>query len=524
MADTVRSLAAASLIVMGGFIASRVLGLVRNVVILSQFGAGREYEAYLAAIAIPDLVFQVLAGGAVGSAFIPVFNSYFARGEEESAWRLTSSVITLAMAATAPVALLLALFAEPLVDRVVVPGWDAASKAETARLMRIMLVSPVIFAVSGFVTSVLNSFQRFAWAALAPVFYNLAIIGAALLARPTRLGIDAVALGVTAGACLHLLVQVPSLLGQGFRYRPMVDFKLDGVREVGRLMLPRMIGLGVVQLNQLVNVILASFLVVGSLGYLNVAWLLIMSPLVLAMAVSTAVFPTLAAESALERRHEVRRLFLLAFRMIVFLTVPASIGLIALGEPIVRLLFEHGEFGPEATRMTAFALRFYALGLLGHATVEIVDRVFYAFHDTWTPVRVALFAIIGNLVLSLALMHTPLNYGGLALANALAALTEGGTLLWLLSRRLQASGIDGLELADLGDGLGRIGAAALGMGVLVVLIWGALARQLAGGPPLEHALALTLCIVAGAGVYIALARVLRVEEVATLWRLVTSRS
>ena len=186
-------------------------------------------------------------------------------------------------------------------------------------------------------------------------------------------------------------------------------------------MIPRMLGLAVVQLNQVVNIVLASFLVVGSLVYLNVAWLLIMSPLVLAMSVSTAVFPTLASESALERRGEVRRLFMHAFRMITFLTVPASVGLIVLGEPLIRLLFERGEFTAEATRATTFALRFYALGLLGHAAVEIVDRVFYAFHDTWTPVRVAVVAIATNLTLSLLLMRTPLGYGGLALANAVAA-------------------------------------------------------------------------------------------------------
>jgi putative peptidoglycan lipid II flippase len=518
-----RSLAAASLVVMLGFAASRILGLVRNMAILSQFGAGRQYEAYLAAIAIPDLVFQVLAGGAVGSAFIPVFKSYFARGEERDAWRLTNSVVTLAFLITLPVAVLLAVFARPVVDYLVVPGWDPSSKDLTAHLMRIMLISPVIFAVSGFATSVLNSFQRFAWAALAPVFYNLAIIVAALMARPLGLGIQAVAVGVATGAGLHLLVQVPSMLAQGFRFRPTIDLGLSGVREVARLMAPRMIGLGVVQLNQVVNVVLASFLIVGSIGFLNVAWLMIMSPLTLAMAVSTAVFPTLAAESALERREEVRRLFLLAFRMIVFLTVPASIGLIALGEPIIRLFFERGEFGPESTRMTAFALRFYALGLVGHATVEIVDRVFYAFHDTWTPVKVAIGAIAANLALSLALMRTPLNYGGLALANALAAIVEGGALVWLLSRKMRSAGGEGLGLLQIADGLGRIAIAAATMGVVVVLLRDVLFQWIELASTIEHAIVLTLCVAAGAVAYLILARTLGVEEVTSLWRLVRGR-
>lgn len=523
MSASFRSLAAASLVVMLGLVASRVLGLVRNMVILSQFGAGRDYEAYLAAIAIPDLVFQVLAGGAVGAAFIPVFRGYFARGDADDAWRLTNSVMTLAVLITVPVAVLLAIAARPLVNNLVVPGWDAASKDLTAELMRIMLVSPVIFAVSGFATSVLNSFQRFAWAALAPVFYNLAIILGALLARPLGLGIHGVAFGVAGGAALHLLVQLPSLAALGFPFRPKVDLGLSGIRQVGRLMVPRMLGLGVVHLNQLVNVVLASFLVVGSLGYLNVAWLMIMTPLVLAMAISTAVFPTLASETALARRDEVRSLFLLALRMIVFLTVPASIGLIALGEPIIRLFFERGEFTPTSTRLTAFALQFYALGLLGHATVEIVDRVFYAFHDTWTPVRVGCATIAANLVLSLLLMQTPLNYGGLALASALASSAEGAVLLYLLARKMRAETGQGLGLVRLGDGLGRIVAAALAMGLIVVLVRDLLFQRIQLAATIEHALVLMLSVAAGTAAYVVLARLLRVEEVGTLWRLVSGR-
>jgi putative peptidoglycan lipid II flippase len=522
MSTSFGSLARYSAIVVAGFVVSRFFGLFRNMAILDQFGAGRDYEAFLAAIAIPDLVFQVLAGGAVGSAFIPVFNGYFARGEESQAWRLTSSVITIALAVTAPVALVLALLARPLAD-LLVPGWDPESKALTAELMRIMLISPVIFAVSGFVTSVLNSFQRFAAAALAPIFYNLAIIAGALLARPLDLGIHAVAIGATVGAGLHLLVQLPGLLQQGYRFRPTVDLALAGVREVGRLMLPRMLGLGVVQLNLLVNVVLASFLLVGSVGFLNVAWLMIMSPLVLAMAVSTAVFPTLAAESALDRHDEVRRLFLLSLRLIVFLTVPASIGLIALGEPIIRLFFERGEFTSESTRMTAYALKFYALGLLGHATVEIVDRVFYAFHDTWSPVRVATGAILTNILLSLALMNTPLNYGGLALANAIAATLEGGTLIWLLSRKLRDDSGRGLGLMRFGDDLGRILAAALLMGLVTVLLSELLFQRIQFTAALEHAAVLSICILAGAATYFGLASLFRVEETVTLWRLFRDR-
>ena len=212
-----RKLAAASLVVMAGFVASRLLGLVRNVVVAQQFGTGREYEAFIAALTIPDLVFQVLAGGAVGSAFIPVFKAYFARDDDDGAWRLTSPVMSLAMVVTIPTSLILALL-RPAARR----SWwcrpgTPASKDLTATLMQTMLITPAVFAVSGFATSVLNSFQRFLLAALAPIMYNASIIASALLFRP--LGIEGVAIGVAVGSVLHLLIQVPGLIAVGMRFR-----------------------------------------------------------------------------------------------------------------------------------------------------------------------------------------------------------------------------------------------------------------------------------------------------------------
>lgn len=511
-----RRLAGLSAIVFGGFVASRLLGLVRNMVILGQFGAGREYDAFVAAIAVPDVVFQILAGGAVGSAFIPVFKGYLARQDEQAAWRLTSAVMTIGFLAVGAVALVLALFARPLMDWLV-PGRDPAFKELTAGLARVMLLSPAIFAVSGFATSVLNSFHRFALAALAPVVYNLGIIVGATALH--GFGVYGLAYGVVLGAAGHLLVQVPGLVQHHLRYRPALDLGHPGVREVGRLMLPRMLGLGVVQLNLLVNLVLASFLGEGPIGYLNVAWQLIMAPLVLAMAVSTAVFPTLAEAGALDRRDEMRRLFGYTLRMILFLTVPMAFGLAVLSEPIVRLLFERGEFGRDAARATAFALSFYAVGLAGHATVEIADRVFYALHDTRTPVAVATVAVALNVALSLVLMQTPLSYGGLALANGIAALVEGALAVRLLGGRLA-----GLDFRALAGAL----LATLVLGATTAVLALAARALLVEALPdstLPGLLALVLGVVAvGAVSYLGLATILRRDEARLLLSLVTRRS
>lgn len=510
-----RKLAAASLIVMAGFLLSRISGLIRNVVIAGQFGTGREYEAFLAAITVPDLVFQLLAGGAVGAAFIPVFRGYFARREDAEAWHLASTLMSLAFLATGLVALVLAVLARPVTE-LVVPAWDDASKDLTATLMRPMLLSPVVFAVSGFAISILNSFQRFALTALAPIAYNATIAIAAIVLRP--MGIEGVAIGVAAGAALHLLVQMPGLIAQGMRFRFSLDLGHTGVREVIRLMGPRMLGLGVIQIAQLMNVVLASYLIVGSLSFLNLAWLVMMTPLVLAMAVSTAVFPTLAEESALERTDAVREVFLLSFRTILFLTIPMAVGLVVIGEPLIGLLFERNEFGTASTRQTAFALSFYALGLAGHAAVEIVDRVYYALHDTRTPVLVALAAFLANVALSLVLMQTSLNYGGLALGSSLAVLAEAAILIRLIGRRLE-----GLRPRALGASLARTVVAALLMGVAIWSLPRVLEDWLDLPTTLERALVVVIVASIGLVVYLAAACALRAEELRILLRLARPR-
>lgn len=513
-ADRMQRLAQAALVVMTGFLASRVLGVIRNIVVAAHFGTGEQYSAYVAAIAVPDTVFQVLVGGAVGSAFIPVFQRYHARGREDEAWRLTASVINLGVLGAGGVALLLGIFARPVMD-IVAPGRDPAFRDLAASLSRILLVTPAIFAASTFCASVLNSYHRFAVAALAPLAYNLAIIGGAIfLSGP--LGIHGLAIGAAVGALLHLLVQVPALWRLGMRWQPVVDVRHAGVREVARLFAPRVLGLGVVQFNKVLSgVLFASFLVAGSIAYLDYAWLMIMTPLALAMAIGTAVFPTLSEASALERHGHVQQVFLLSLRMILFLTIPASVGLMVLGEPIIRLFFEHGTFNEQSTAATAYAMVFFAIGLAGHATVEIVDRVFYALHDTRSPVLVAVSAIGLNVVLSLVLMQTPLNYGGLALANSIAALVEAAMLIRLIALRLPDLQLDHLAVSAV-----RILAASLVMGLPVAWLAGVLDPLLRPRGTPGEAVLVAVCVAAGAGLYAVVSLAFGSHELRALLKLI----
>lgn len=476
------------------FVASRAMGLLREMVIARQFGTSADLDAYLAAFRLPDMLFALMAGGALGSAFIPVFADYLAHGDEPGAWRLASAVINWVIVLLSVAGALAALFAPTLVAAVIAPGFAPAQRALTAELMRWMLISTTIFGASGVVMGILNARQHFLLPAIAPVVYNAAIIVGAWCLGPT-IGIRGAVVGVVTGALGHLLVQAPGLCQAGMRFTLRLAPRDPGVREVGRLMVPRALGLAAVELNHLVNVILASGLPAGSLAALNYGRLIMLLPEgVIAQSVAIAAFPTFSTLVARNERDELRRVLVSALHSVLYLTLPAAVGLIWLRAPLVSALLERGAFDARSTQATAWALMFYALGLVGHSIVEIVTRAFYALHDTRTPVVVGVAAMAANIALSLALMSLFgglgwLPHGGLALANSLATLGEMAVLLVLIGKRL-----GGLESRRLLGALGRMGLACLAMLAGLVGIGGALA-------PLPAWLVSAGGIILGGGIY-----------------------
>ncbi len=441
---SLRGIAGATLIVMVFFVLSRITGLAREIIIGAQFGTSAELDAYLAAFRVPDLLFQLVAGGALGSAFIPTFATYWVRDDQAGAWLLFSRVLNLVTLALVALATLGAVYAPVLVERVIAPGFSPEQQALTASLMRWMMVSTVIFGASGLVMAALNALQHFLLPAAAPVVYNVSIILGAWFLTP-RIGIYGLVVGVLVGALGHLLIQIPGLIRQRATYTFDWTVRDPGVYEVLRLMAPRVLGLLFVQLHFLVNTILASGLNEGSLSSLNYAWLLMLLPLgVFAQAIATASFPTLSAQIAAGRSAAMRATFGQILRIIFFLTIPAATALFLLRVPVIQMLFQRGQFTAQSTAMVAYALQFYALGLVAHSAVEITVRAFYALHNTWIPVLVGVAAMSLNIALSL-LWVDALGYGGLALANTTATTLEMLFLLWLLRRRMH--GLDGQRLA-----------------------------------------------------------------------------
>ncbi len=482
------------------FVLSGVLGVVRQAIIGGRFGAGSELDAFAAAYRIPEMLFTLIAGGALGSAFIPVFSRFLGKDDLPGAWKLASATITLVALAGTALAAAAFLFSEAITRGILLPLGTPAQQDLTAELMRIMLITVVIFGVSGLVMGILNAHQRFLAPALAPSMNNIGLIIGALLLAPS-LGVRGLALGAVLGAALHLAIQIPWLLRIKPALRPVTSLRTPGVRDVLLLMGPRVLGSAAVQVNFVVNTALASGMAPGSLAALTFAFSLMFTVLgILGQSVGTAVFPTLAHLGAQENKEGFRQTLAGALRSVLFSSLPASVGMIALAGPLVATIYERGRWSAENTVSTAWALQFFALGLAAFALQEVLARAFYALRDTWTPVIIAVGGMLLNVALSLLLVRAlpweqlvfaatstrpeigpgglwsvPAGrgpFGGLALANALATMVES-VVLWLLVRRR----IGGLDERNVLSAALRTLLAALAMGAVVVVVAAALAGQ-----------------------------------------------
>lgn len=470
-----RHLARAAGIVMAGFVLSNLTGLAKWVLVSNAFGTTAVLDAFNDANRLPDLLFSVMAGGALASAFVPTFTSYLAKGDREGGWRLASAIANLVFLSMTLAAALAWLAAPWLVDHVLAPGFDPQYAQLTVSLMRILLISAVIFGVSGLLMGILNAHQHFLLPALAPTFLWLGWIIGVIFFVP-RWGIHGLAWGVVLGAAMHLAIQLPGLRGYQPRFHLRLGLKDAMVRQVARLMAPRVVGTAFVQLNFVVNVALASTMAVGSLAAINYAFFIMLMPqAIIAQAIAIAALPTFSAQVARGDLVKMRATLATTLRAAFFLSLPATVGLILLRKPIVAMLFQRGEFTAHSTDLVAWALLWYTAGLVSHSLVEIASRAFYALKDTRTPVTIGVVAMAVNVGLSFGLAALFRRWGlaphgGLALANSLATTGEALALLWVIRGRL-----GGLDFGRVRRGLLTTVAASLAMtGALAAwLAWGA---------------------------------------------------
>lgn len=450
--------------------ASRILGLVREQVLAHAFGASHQMDAFNVAFRLPNLVRDLFAEGAMTAAFVPTFSRTLARDGRDAAWTLGRRAITALLVVTSLLALIGIVLAEPMTrafagDYAAIPG-----KFElTVRLTRLMFPFLPLVAVAVAAMGMLNALGRFFLPALAPAMFNVASIASILLLVPLmpRFGaapVTAIALAVLAGGVGQILLQWPQLRREGFRFR--FDFALrdPGLREILLLMGPGTIGVAATQFNVYVNTVLATSQQPGAVSWLQYAFRILYLPIGLfGVSIASASLPLVSQHAAREDMPAVRETLSHAVRLVMALTVPAAIGLIALGVPIVRVIFERGHFLPTDTSAVALALMGYAPGLVGYSAVKVLSPTFYALRDSRTPVIVSVVSVLMNAMLSIVLARA-FGFVGLSLGTAIASLLNAALLLLLLRRRLGHVG-----LWRLASTTSRITVASLAMGAAA---WG----------------------------------------------------
>ena len=502
-------LARAGLIVSGAFLVSRVLGWVRLVVFAQLFDAA-QLDPFFAAFRVPDLIFQLVAAGALSSALIPIVASLLERDEESHAWRVVSTVMNLMLIALATLAAVLFLLA-PVVMRVIAPGFEGDQLEQTIVLTRIMLLSPIFLAMGAVATSVLNAGGRFAASALAPSVYNLAIIGGALFLAPT-FGVTGLAVGVVGGSLGHLLVQLVPLRRLGFRYEPRIDPDDPESRRALLLMAPRAFGLGAGQVTFIVVTALASTISVGAVTDFNYAFILLQIPIgVIGVPLGIVLLPSLSRDAAVGREVEFARLLTRALRLLLFVMIPIA-GLAAvLRRELVDLLFGGGRLGPADLEIIATTLLWFLTGLAAHALIAVLARAFYARQDTLTPVLAAIAAVAINTTLAVLLVG-PLGLAGIALAIAVAAWIEAILLTIVVHARVPHLVLRGLGRVTVEAAGGTVVAGAIAVGVV------ALSERLLGDEPSRLALiGESVVVTAAFGLaFAAVSLVLRIPELASI--------
>lgn len=441
--------ARASSLISSAFLVSSILGLLQTFLFTYIFGRSTSGEAYLQAYLIPNLIYTVIAGGALSSAFIPVFTSYSEqKKDEKTAWYIASSALNISVACMIVLSVI-ALFLTPIL----VPLYSRSDEVNLiVTLTRIMLIQAIILGSGVIVGAILNTKQDFTHTALGTVLYNiglnLGLIPGFLLtvhshsSSPADVAVYAATWGVVLGAVLQVGVQIPGLFKVKMRYTFAFDWRHPGVRQIGRQMVPRILNALMLSLSTAVDRFLLSLLSGGLINaYLQAFSILLLPVSLFGSSVSTAAFPTLAGYAARGRFEHVRSIIMETLRGILFLTIPSGIGLAVLAFPIAQALLEHGNFDLLATHFASVVLLFFAVGLPGLAAVEILTRSFYALQDSKTPVTVSVAQFIVKIALSLLLINVAVfgvqwGMGALALSTSIAATLEALVLFLLLSQRI----------------------------------------------------------------------------------------
>lgn len=497
---------------------SRFLGVFRDHILAGQFGAGDELDIYYAAFRVPDLIFNLLVLGTLSAGFIPIFVSLLSSdnksADNHDAWRFANLVIN-SLVVILLILSVIGVVLAPQLLRLLTPGFSTDKLAATVQLSRLMFLSPLLLGISGVVGGILQSFKNFFAYSLAPIFYNLGIIAGALFLVP-RFGLLGLAWGVVIGAALHLLVQIPTLWHLGFRFQPLLDWRDRALRQIGRIMIPRTMGLAINQLNLVVMTILASSLASGSLAIFNLANNLQSFPVgIFGLPFAIAAFPTISA--LVSQPDKLKASLTVTIRQILFLVIPATIIILALRAQIIRVILGSGRFDWQDTILTMRALSYFGLSIFAQSLTAILVRVFYVYKDSATPFWISLVAAAINIGLAWP-WSRQFGVAGLALAFSASNIVNF-ILLWLALRR-KGNILDNLAIGV--GGLKMVLAAAIAWPAIFIAkrliaplvdmntFWG-ITSQLIGAATVGLVVYLLICLL------------LRCPEAKQLWQIVSRK-
>ncbi|MFH1354129.1 MAG: murein biosynthesis integral membrane protein MurJ [bacterium] len=444
---------------------SAVVGLLRDRVLATTFGAGDVLDAYAVAFRLPDLIFSLLVLGALSAAFIPLFTEKLVKGGEgkQKAFDFALPVLNVLVLVAGGLALLFVIFA-PYLILLIAPGFEGEKLQMTITLARIMALQPVLLAVSAVFSGILNSFKRFVVYALAPILYNVGIIFGVLLLVP-RWGVVGLAWGVVLGAGMHMLIQLPSVIALGFRWRPKFNWARKDVRALWCMMVPRVVGLAATQVNLLTVSILGSSLLAGSIAVFRFANNVQLLPVgIFGIAFAQAAFPTLAEQVAQGRHMEFRNTLTRVMRYILFFVVPASLFFFLLRAQMIRVMFGAGAFDWEDTILTFETFGWLIVSIFAQALIPLLAKAFYVQKNTKTPVIISVGSMVLNVVLAVWLAPS-MGVQGLALAFSVSAIVNVFLLLGVLHWQL-----NGLNDREVLTSLARIALAAMVAGIVVQVL------------------------------------------------------
>jgi len=516
LSETGKRVAKAALLLMVTVTISRILGYGREVALYTLFGQNYVTDAYRAAFSVPDFLYMLLVGGALSSAFIPVFSSCLATGREEEGWKSASIVFNYVLIFLTLLVIAAYIYTEPLVT-LLAPGLPPEYLSLAVDLTHIMFLQTVFMILNGFAMGILNSYNNFTAPAIGSLVYNLVIIVIGVL-FVKQLGIAAFSYGVVIGAVLNFVVQIPALRRVGLKYHPSLDTKDGGFRQIMVLMVPVLLGLGVVQLNLFVTQNISSTLGSGTISALNLAQKIMNLPIgIFAVSIAIAIFPTLTTLAARGEMAMFKQSTSLGLRAIFLVSMPASLGLVAIGEPLIKLLFEQGEFTSAMAVTTNEALIFYSIGLFAYSAIQVLNRSFYALKDTLTPVIAAFITIGFNIFLSIKLAE-PLAHQGLALAYSLAGIINLILLLGIL--RVKVGKIGGSRIIF---SLFISSAASIVMFLAVRYTLGYLLAVINLGQKIDLLMGIGVAVVLGVAIYTVLIYPFKLEETELILNMVRKK-